>query len=124
MTRPPPSTTAAIGAGSLVLRTAVVAASITADHDATEVAKGTVERFHGSTASGMIVKTWSPGRLRNQAPVNAVSRMRERVDRSDATQARATPAPRVTAPGRIRIFMGHLLVDRLVPRHSIATSRP
>jgi hypothetical protein len=48
--RPPPSTTAAIGTGSLVRRTAVVAANITVDHDATEVAKGTVARFHGSSA--------------------------------------------------------------------------
>ena len=54
--RPPPSTTAAIGTGSLVLRTAVVAASITVDHDVTEVAKGTVARFHGSFVSGMTVK--------------------------------------------------------------------
>ena len=48
-TRPAPSTTAAIGTGSLVLRSAVIAASITADHDATEVAKGAVARFQGSS---------------------------------------------------------------------------
>ncbi len=99
-TRPPPSTTAAIGTGSLVRRTAVVAAIITADHDVTDVAKGTVARFHGSSASGMIVKTWSPGLFKNQPPVNPASKMGERVDGSAARQARATPTPRTTAPGR------------------------
>ena len=96
---PPPSTTAAIGTGGLVRR-AVVAASITVDQDATEVANGTVARFHGSSASGMTVNTRSPGLFRNQPPVNPASKMGERLDGSDARQARATPAPRTTAPGR------------------------
>ena len=98
--RPPPSMTAAIGTGSLVLRTAVVAASITVDHDVTEVAKGTVARFHGSFVSGMIVKTWSPGLFSNQPPANPASMMGDRVEGSGARQARATPTPRTTAPGR------------------------
>ena len=59
--RPPPSTTAAIGTGNLVRRMAVVAASITVDHVATEVVKGNVARYPGSSASGRTVKVWSPG---------------------------------------------------------------
>ena len=96
--RPPPSTTAAIGTGSLVRRRPVVAASITVDHEATEVAKGTVARFHGSSVSGMTVNTWSPGLFRNQPPVNPASKIGERLDGSGTRQARATPAPRITAP--------------------------
>ena len=97
---PPPRTTAAIGTGSLVRRRAAVAVSITVDHDATEVAKGTVARFHGSSESGMTVKIWSPGLSRNQPPAKPASRMGERLEASVARQARVTPAPRTTAPGR------------------------
>ena len=80
--KPPPSTTAAIGTGSLVRRRAAVAASITVDHDATEVAKGTVARFHGSSESGKTVKIWSPGLFRNQPQAKPVSMIGERLEAS------------------------------------------
>jgi hypothetical protein len=49
---------------------------------------------------GMTVKTRSPGLFRNQPPTKPASMMGERLDGSAARQARATPDPRITAPGR------------------------
>jgi hypothetical protein len=106
--KPPPSTTAPIGPGSLVRRRAVVAASTAVDHDETAVAKGTEARFHGSFVSGMTMKICSPGLVRNQPPAYAAKRMPERVDVPGARYAAATPAPRITAPGRT------FMTDRLV----------
>ena len=92
-----------------------MAANITADHDDTEVAKGTVARFHGSSESGRIVNTWSPGLFRNQPPAKPASRMRQRLVGLLSRQARATPVPRTTAPFRtfIRCTSG-----AMVSRHS------
>ncbi len=81
-----------------------MATSIAVDHDATEVANGTVARFHGSSESGTTVKSWSPGRSRNQPQAKPASRMGERLESSFARQARATPVPRTTAPGRTFII--------------------
>jgi hypothetical protein len=96
-----------------------MAPSITADHDATEVAKGTVVRFHGSSVSGMTVKIWSPGLFRNQPMAKLVRRMGERLEVSPARQASATPVPRTTAPGRTFIRRtSRPIVSRRSPQHN------
>jgi hypothetical protein len=41
---------------------------MTVDHDVTEVAKGIVARFHGSSVSGTTMNTCSPGLFRNHPP--------------------------------------------------------
>jgi len=73
---------------------------IIVDQDATEVAKGTVARFHGSSVLGITTKTCRPGLPSRQPTAYAANRMRERRLGPGARQARATPAPRTTAPGR------------------------
>ena len=96
----PPSSTAETGAGSTVRRRAVAVISIAVDHDATDVAKGTVPRFHGSSESGITTKICRPGLSRRQPTAYATNRMRERAVWLDERQATATPAPRTIAPGR------------------------
>ncbi len=84
----------------LVRRTAVLATSITVDQDITDVANGTVARFHGSSVSGITTKTSKPGLSRGQPIAYAANRTRDRTLGLDARQARATPAPLITAPRR------------------------
>ena len=57
-------------------------ASITVDQDATEVANGTVARFHGSSVSGITTKTCRPGLPSRQPTAYAANRMRERAARA------------------------------------------